>query len=181
MYLIKKTYYAGIGSRETPMEVQGFFEKIAKSFAEQGFVLRSGGAVGADTAFEKGCDEAGGEKEIFLPWAGHNGSDSTLIVNNSEAFTIAERFHNHWHTLSPKARDLQARNTHQVLGWDLKTHTDFIVCWTKYKDNRPIGGTTQALRIAKEYRIPYFNAGKYEKVEDMERMLDIFLKIITLD
>ena len=77
----QKKYYAGIGSREAPALIQGFFTKLAERLAGQGYVLRSGGAAGADKAFEKGCDEASGEKEIFLPWAGYNDSDSTLIVN----------------------------------------------------------------------------------------------------
>jgi len=175
-----KIYYAGIGSRETPEAVQAFFTKIAKRFAEQGFILRSGGAIGADMAFEKGCDDADGEKEIFLSWKNLNGSDSPLIVTSNEALVIAERFHPRWHTLSEKAKKLQARNVHQVLGWDLKTPTDFITCWTKYKDGKPVGGTTQALRIAHEYHIPVFNAGLYGNVKDIKRVLYNFIRTIAI-
>ena len=47
------------------------------------------------------------------------------------------------------------RNVFQVLGADLKTPTEFIICWTdKY------GGTQQALRIAKSFSIPVFNLFK---------------------
>jgi hypothetical protein len=117
----KQIYYAGIGSRETPAAIQDFFTKLAKRLAQLGFVLRSGGAVGADTSFERGCDEVGGAKEIFLPWERLNGSDSTLIVKD-DAFAIAEQFHPRWSSLSPTARKYHARNIHQVLGWDLSTH-----------------------------------------------------------
>jgi len=34
-----------------------------------GYTLRSGGANGADTAFEEGCCR----KELYLPWPGFNG------------------------------------------------------------------------------------------------------------
>ena len=51
----KRHYYAGIGSRNTPKEVLDVFESIGKYLALQGFVLRSGGADGADRAFERGC------------------------------------------------------------------------------------------------------------------------------
>ena len=176
-----KIYYAGIGSRETPMEVQIFFTNVAKRFAQQGFILRSGGAVGADIAFERGCDEVNGEKEIFLPWAGLNDSDSKLILCNEEAFSIAEQFHARWHSLSPKAKKLQARNTHQVLGWDLKTPTDFIICWTKYKDGNPIGGTVQAIRIAEAHHIPIFNAGLYDSIDDTKQMLEAFIKRVMVE
>ena len=48
-----------------------------------------------------------------------------------------------------------ARNCHQVLGQDLKTPVDFIVCWTK--DGGESGGTGQALRIARDLNIPVYN------------------------
>jgi len=51
-------YYAGIGSRSTPDNVLGIMEKLGIVLAKKGFILRSGGADGADKAFEKGCDLA---------------------------------------------------------------------------------------------------------------------------
>ena len=81
--------------------------------------MRSGGAKGADKAFEIGCDNYNGQKEIYLPWKGFEGSDSNLIVKDSKAFEI------------DGTRKLQARNSHQVLGLDLNTPTKFVICWTK--------------------------------------------------
>ena len=49
-------YYAGIGSRETPGLMLGAFARIGEFLAKKGYTLRSGGADGADTAFEVGCD-----------------------------------------------------------------------------------------------------------------------------
>jgi predicted Rossmann fold nucleotide-binding protein DprA/Smf involved in DNA uptake len=43
--------YAGIGSRETPKEVLKSMTNYAKELSATGWVLRSGGADGADTAF----------------------------------------------------------------------------------------------------------------------------------
>jgi predicted Rossmann fold nucleotide-binding protein DprA/Smf involved in DNA uptake len=60
--------YAGIGSRETPPDVQKLIFDIADKLAKKGYVLRSGGADGADLTFEAGCDNSNGLKEIFLPW-----------------------------------------------------------------------------------------------------------------
>lgn len=66
-------FYTGVGSRETPRDVQAVMYKFAQKMALHGAVLRSGGADGADTAFELGCDKQQGKKEIYLPWQGFNG------------------------------------------------------------------------------------------------------------
>ena len=47
------------------------------------------------------------------------------------------------------------RNGYQVLGYDLKTPSKFLICWTK--DGKETGGTAQAMRIAKDYKIPVYN------------------------
>lgn len=57
--------YAGIGSRKTPKNVLDFMFEIGKELALLGYVLRSGGAEGADSAFEKGADSVKGMKEIY--------------------------------------------------------------------------------------------------------------------
>jgi predicted Rossmann fold nucleotide-binding protein DprA/Smf involved in DNA uptake len=64
-------YYAGVGSRQTPENILHLMTRIAMRMAELGWVLRSGGAKGADYAFEKG---AGDKKEIYLPWRGFGGA-----------------------------------------------------------------------------------------------------------
>lgn len=149
--------YAGIGSRETPMEVQIQMESIAKMLALRGFVLRSGGANGADLAFERGCNLSCGEKEIYLPWRGFNDSESKLFGVGKYAVDLAREFHPRFDSLSQGAKMLIARNGYQVLGpnVDEEEKSEFIVCWTK--DGRASGGTGQAIRIAASYEIPVFN------------------------
>lgn len=157
-------YYAGIGSRETPDDVIKMFENMAASLANKGFILRSGHADGADAAFERGCDRVGGAKEIYVPWNGFNGSKSSLIVKDGEAFNMAKEYHPYWQNLKEGAKKLQARNSHQMFGWDLKTPSNFVLCWTK--NGKGSGGTGQAIRIAKAYNIPVFDAGGYEDLKD---------------
>ena len=48
-------HYAGIGTRVTPPAVLERMTNIGMLLAMQGFVLRSGGARGADRAFEEGA------------------------------------------------------------------------------------------------------------------------------
>jgi hypothetical protein len=155
--LDQQIYYAGIGSRETPQYILDWFEQLGAHFSEKGFTLRSGGANGADKAFEIGCDRVKGTKEIYLPWMGFEGSSSNLVVCTPRAYEIAEKYHPYWHNLKDGAKKLQARNSHQVLGWDLESHSKFIICWTK--NGKGSGGTGQAIRIANAYNIPVFDAG----------------------
>mgnify|MGYP000881575594 FL=1 len=167
-------YYAGIGSRETPTEILNLFESIGYYLAQNNFILRSGHAKGADQAFECGCDKANGKKEIYLPWKGFEDSNSNLIVQQGKAYEIAEKFHPYWHNLSEGAKKLQARNSHQILGKDLNTPCQFVVCWTKSGKGK--GGTGQAIRIAKHYEIPIFDAGRYEDIKKIKLDLYKYLK-----
>ena len=48
----KNMTYAGIGSRETPMEVLELMTKASTWLGAKGYTLQSGGAIGADMAFE---------------------------------------------------------------------------------------------------------------------------------
>lgn len=167
-------YYAGIGSRETPEEIINLMKMMAKHLAKCGITLRSGAAQGADSAFEEGCDEVGGPKEIYLPWKGFQNSKSNLIVSHPKAFEYVKEFHPGSHYLSQGAMKLQARNSHQVLGQDLETPSNFIICYTK--KGKGSGGTGQALRLAKEFKIPIFDCGLYE--HDMELLKEKYREFL---
>lgn len=171
--IIKMKYYAGIGSRGTPTHIQEYFGSLAAFLATKGFTLRSGGAQGADKAFEIGCDKVNGSKEIYLPWKNFEKSNSNLIVSNPKAYEIAEQFHPYWQNLKDGAKKLQARNSHQVLGMDLETPSQFVICWTK--NGKSQGGTGQAIRIANHYGVPVFDAGKYVTVDEIKASLKVFL------
>lgn len=144
-------YYTGIGSRETPLDVLELMVKISQYLSTEGYILRSGGAFGADIAFENG---AGDKKQIYLPWRKFNGNMSPLFSISKEAMTMGAKFHPAWWSLSEGAQKLHARNCYQVLGENLNKPSDFIICWTpKYND----GGTGQAIRVAKANNIKIYN------------------------
>lgn len=159
--------YAGIGSRETPSAILELMTAIARVLADRGFVLRSGGAQGADSAFAAGASEA--SSEIFLPWPGFAqlqgrryapGQRGNLLMEGEQtlwrqAEELARRFHPAWDRLSRGARALQTRNSFQVLGPDLVSRSRFVIAWTK--DGNATGGTGQAIRIALDAGIPVFN------------------------
>ena len=56
--------YAGIGSRNTPENIQAIMTKLATKLESLGLVLRSEGGVGANSAFELGLLSQG-NKEIY--------------------------------------------------------------------------------------------------------------------
>jgi len=116
--------------------------------------------MGADSAFESGADSAVEEgmdvlKEIFLPFERFNGNTSPLFGTTKEARLIAKEYHPQWDILSCLGRDFHARNVYQMLGKDLNTPSDFVLCWTP--NGAVTGGTGQALRIAKDRGIPILN------------------------
>jgi len=157
----KLMYYSGIGSRESPETILKVMEQTGRFLAERGWVLRSGGADGADSAFERGCDAVQGKKEIYLPWKGFNKNVSELYLKSQslkatkdKAFEIASQFHPVWDQLNYGARCLMARNVYQVLGQDLATPVSMVICYNLGGFTH--GGTSQALRIAKDRNIPMF-------------------------
>jgi len=50
-------YYTGVGSREIPNEIIALMKRVSSKLSKSGWVLRSGGAVGADSAFESGANK----------------------------------------------------------------------------------------------------------------------------
>lgn len=166
--------YTGIGSRDVPKEIEAIFTKIAMSLAKRDYTLRSGGADGSDLAFECGCDRLRGKKEIYIPWKGFNNSNSELYGVTDEMYRIAERYHPYWHNLKDGAKKLHARNCSQILGKDLNTPTNFVICYTK--DGKLQGGTAQALRIAMDYDIKIFNAGSYDDLNEFVNDIKEFIE-----
>ena len=156
-------YYAGIGSRETPVWATNIMNALARKLESDGYILRSGGAEGADLAFERGTET----KEIFRP---HHATTDALV--------LAEEFHPRWFELNDYVKRLHARNCQIILGENLDSPVKFTVCWTK--NGATLGGTGQAIRLCEHYKIPVFNIAipetltrfkKYLGIEPMESLL----------
>ena len=169
--------YTGIGSRRTPEDVLVRMREIAARLAREGFTLRSGGADGADTAFEDGARSGGGQREIYLPWAGFNGRQGGIVRQSLGAEALARSVHPAWATLTPAVRRLHVRNCHQVLGLDLLTPSLFVVCWTPdgctgiSSRTRVTGGTATAILVAERYAVPVFNLHDAGAEARLERAL----------
>jgi len=146
-------FYAGIGARGTPAHILVIMTKFAAAVEKLGYTLRTGGAKGADQAFEAGVVDPH-NKEVYLPTAGFAGNPSSLTYTQA-ALEMAKDFHPNWGACSEFARACHARNCHQMLGGNLDSPVSFVVCWTP--GGQATGGTGQALRIAKALGIHVFN------------------------
>lgn len=150
---MENRFYCGIGSRKTPSSVCEAMTILARKLDKLGFTLRSGGADGADLAFEKGATK----KQIFLPWEGFNGNPSPFHTPSAEAEAVSRKLFPHFPGISRGVRLLVSRNMHQVLGPEpfVSPKSEFIICWTE--NGKAKGGTAYAIKAAKEYDIPVFN------------------------
>lgn len=154
--------YTGIGSRSTPEYITDKMKLISNYLYKHGFILRSGGADGADMAFEWSVRDVK-FKEIYLPWEGFNGNFSPLYDVRISALEIAAKYYLYdWGKAKRATKLLMGRNVYQVLGKDYNKPSDFIICYTQ--DGQFSGGTGLALKIAKDYNIPIYNL-YYKKIE----------------
>jgi hypothetical protein len=174
-----KKFYAGIGSRETPNDVLKSMREIARKLYRNGYILRSGGASGADMAFAVGAAEAslgdsGIPYKIYLPSAKFNGHkhnpsrgflDSSTSPTWQKALEIVDIYHPAPERLTEYARKLMARNAYQILSTTLNNPVDFVICWTK--GGKEIGGTAQAMKIARAFEVPIYNLAL---VDDVKRL-----------
>jgi hypothetical protein len=157
--------YAGIGARDIPHIVYETMENLGFLMAEDDWTLRSGHADGSDIAFERGCDTAGGKKEIYLPKKGFNGSKGAFTPLGPEYYELAGRFYGidpgqepfksasenkAWKSMPSWVTKFHARNTQQIFGKNLDSMVDTVLCYTE--NARWKGGTAMALRLIEPYR-----------------------------
>lgn len=175
------TTYTGIGARKTPSHILKLMEDTARKLCTLGWTLRSGGARGADTAFERGVDLAlanppvdgdvtyskYGTKEIFYA------NDAT-----EEAMAIAKQYHPAWNRMGAYVKKLHGRNAFQVLGRNLKSPSRYLICWTPdgctSHEQRTIktGGTGTAISIASANKIEVINMAIPAELDRIERFVN---------
>lgn len=155
---MNKPLYAGIGSRQTPPEILAEMTKAARFMENHNYVLRSGGAIGADRAFERGVTSPA-NKEIFLA------TDAGLKPVH---FALAKHSHPVWENLNDYVKGLMARNVAILFGIDMERPVDFAICWAPdpvhdkngfLKDCS--GGTGHTVRVAYAHGIKVYNILDY--------------------
>lgn len=175
--MTSKKIYAGIGARNTPPDILDIMRFLADKLEDAGWLLRSGGASGADSAFESGV-KSYTNRCIYLPGPSFNGKvpgkgcfDSTVLPGWKHALMTVDEFHPNPSTLSDFVRKLMARNAMQVFGPTLESPAEMIIAWTL--DGEIIGGTGQALRMAEGCGIKVYNLGNPETLENIFESLGL--------
>ena len=178
---VRTPVYAGVGARATPPETLAAMTTMSDWLAKRGWHLHSGGAHGADTAFARGAEVSA--KTVFVPWQGYNKQEGgEFVVPSSDildrAREIAASLHPAWDKCEDSARLLHARNVAIVLGPNLDTPVDALMCWTE--DGKTVGGTGMAIRIAEKFDIPVFNLATQYPRAVCEAMIDIEKKAAAI-
>lgn len=182
--------FTGVGSRDiTTQEVRNI-KQLSLHLGLLGYTLRSGKANGADNAFQSGLllveKEMGvsAHSEIYIPWPSFNKDVRNLdsrwdisledLTNTTQAEEIVSRIHPAWEKLSQGARKLHTRNVYQVLGRDLESPSDFLVCCSDPVRGGVKGGTNTAYQVALQHDVPVFNLrekGDLQRIVEFVRSL----------
>lgn len=160
--MIYKRYYGGVGSRKTPLNITMAMSYLGIRLGSLGYTLRSGHAMGADLAFEEGVDFIKSTKEIFTV-------NSGTILQREQWRNVARSHHPSWQSCSEYARKLHTRNSPIVLGQNLNTPIEFLICWTPNGEVK--GGTGQTIRVASSFGVPIFNLALDEHINSLHRWL----------
>ena len=174
-------YYTGIGSRDVTETEFSIMSQLAQHFATAGWTLRSGGAGGADSAFEKGCALAEGYAEIFIPWKGFG----TKVENpNCRRYVPDERsFGKAAHYLvengiipwfsnmTQGAQKLHSRNYYQVLGVDNIKSNVMVYCAEDDKHGIPKGGTRTAILLARSFGVSTYNIRVPKQLSELKEVI----------
>lgn len=149
-------YYTGVGSRETPPEMLLVMQQLAQRLSQDGWFLRTGNARGADAAFASGTSQC------------IRYSPESLKHVSSEVYETCKRDFYELHPApqrcSDYAKQLHMRNGLEILGHDPnEPKSRFVVCWTP--NAQEVGGTAQAIRLARKYNIPVFNLANPEHLD----------------
>lgn len=180
-------FFTGIGSRKLPACQTPFIYYISRYLTmECGYILRSGAAIGADSAFESGVHSPAQDKcEIYVPTArfkqqGCRKIHVSSMSSRMDALALIEKhsLHENWSQLLSNPANSYAvgchlRNVFQVLGelgGKPPVKTKFICCWTPdgaqtfEETSKKTGGTRTAIRLACLNGIRVINLAREENV-----------------
>ena len=170
--------YAGVGSRRTPPNILDAMADIAQTLGDASAALSTGGANGADKAFETGALRTDAPITVHTPWPGYNGyrpgrdpetdidvvhPKSTDTIGGASYADIAREHHPYWSRCTRGVRALFVRNVSILAGaLDDDGGTLPIRAVIAYTPNglpvgREAGGAGHTLRTAAALGIPFVN------------------------
>jgi O-acetyl-ADP-ribose deacetylase (regulator of RNase III) len=149
--------FAGVGARATPEPVLALMREVGSLLSDEGWTLRTGEAVGADSAFREGAETVGRPGEIFTIKPRPDIAGSVFDLRPVH-LRMLNSVHPKPEALSETGRKLMARNGSQVFGTDFREPSDLVICWTV--GGKGGGGTGQAIRLARSVGIPVLDLGR---------------------
>lgn len=180
--MFKKEYkppefsYAGIGNRDTPPKFLLLITEIAKRLSKK-YVLRSGAAAGADSAFMVGTMKS----EIYVPWHNYNGFPLRFAIPAGTKELI-DKYHPN-RNLSKGVKAMHQRNMMIITGPHLDDPVDLVICFTRdgcdssATRSMETGGTGSAISYADDLEIPIINLALVNSLE----LLSIHTEIDFMD
>lgn len=175
-------YYTGIGSRETPIDTQHLMTEIAMRLRAEGWTLRTGSVSRADKSYQIA---AGENKEIYVPWDNFNSSQTGISSLTEESSRMAHdiwkfrekkglvptegSISGKWEELHPGTKAMLAKAMCMLLGRNLNTPSDMVICWTP--GAKIVGISSHVICLAIFKHIPVFNLAEYETEIVIREML----------
>jgi hypothetical protein len=167
---------ACIGRRDLTLAQRTYLESVGMHYAEQGYIITSGNAPGADQAFALGASTVNPDLvELYLPWRNFNAKDAipgqkfwTADQALPEHIEVAKGAHSRWEYLKDSVRKLMIRNAMIVMRFGCPVQQ--VVA---FPNNQKLGwgGTGHGVRCAGMVDVPVFllNEQRYWSVtEGME-------------
>lgn len=167
--------YAGVGSRETPVEVGHKMVVYAQRLAKLNYVMVSGGArkkrdapdnvVSADHVFEHAVAQVKGKMIIYRAYVNKFIPCGDAIVRipdeaqmaKAEKFIRKHRIISWFDKMSSWAKLLHQRNYYQIVQ-ENGHKVDFVISYSVIgEDGEPSGGTRTAIKIAEKMGIKVYN------------------------
>ena len=143
-----------VGSRKAPEFIQYVASEIGRYLASKGYVRRSGGALGMDSAWLKYGPY---DNDEIYRHDNRRGCINVCDYDLHEYMELAESLVPRWDYLDDVSKLLHARNCCQVLGTDLKTPSKALFYYAELSNKCVKGGTASSVRLAQRHNIPTFN------------------------
>jgi hypothetical protein len=173
----KMKVIAGIGSQDTPRDIQVEMFSLGQFCKANGIYVRSGGADGADKAFFNGarefCINYLPDERFGGPWPNWARTfpfDSLDPEIRAKALRSVDEYHPNPEAVrrkGPRVVKLIARDYLQIMGSkEPVVMSQAVVCWTL--NGSGSGGTGQAIRVAKKFNIPVYDLGSADRISTEE-------------
>ena len=168
-------FYTGIGSRNAPLKTLRLMKKLAFLLEKHNYILRSGGSIGSDLAFESGVKDKNNQN-IFLPYKRFNKSKSNLYLDENLNLSISsleysnfifketervwkKRFNQNFSKLPNYLKSYMLRNSYQVFGLKNELNSEFLIYWSNIDcliDSKK-SGTCQTVITGFNNNVPIIN------------------------